>query len=114
MITTVLAVLLAFETFLLISGILVGITYLKRLFAYDELFQYLQDDLDINIQNFDKLKSTPMMSNAPEIIHASKLMSTMRDRLYEYVMRIEENALRGRAELKIPRDSRGVEEVPRS
>jgi hypothetical protein len=91
-------IVVCLETILLIVGGVLASRFLKRLFAYDEIFDLLQEDLDVNIQNFDKLKSTPLLSNAPEIVNASKLMSTMRDRLNEYVMRIEEHSLRERDE----------------
>lgn len=91
--TTLLLVLLSIETLVLLVGGFLFYRYVQRLFNYDELFQYLQEDIDVNIQNFDKLRNTPMLSNAPEIVNAAKLMSTMRDRLHEYVTRIEENSL---------------------
>ncbi len=98
---TILWILLVIETALLFVGGFLAARYMQRLLDYDELFQLIQDEIDTNIQNFDKLKNTPLLSNAPEIVHASKLMNTMRERLYEYVMRIEENALRERAETEL-------------
>ena len=93
-----LSILLGIETTILVLGIALAFRFMQRLFAYDELFSMLQEEIDTNIQNFDKLKSTPLLSNAPEIVNASKLMNTMRDRLHEYVLRIEENAIREKAE----------------
>jgi hypothetical protein len=114
MTVTILSILLGISVLIIVSGFIAGKRYLQRLFDYDELFQYLQDDLEVNIMNFDKLSTTPLLSNAPEIVNASKLMKAMRDRLYEYVMRIEENALRERVQSQPPRSNRGAEEVSRS
>lgn len=114
MMLIILSIFLLLSLSVNIFGGILFVRYVKRLFQYDELFQMLQDDLDVNIQNFDRLNSTPLLSNAPEIIHASKVMKSMRDNLHQYAMKIEENAHRGGAEPLIPRANRGPEDVLRS
>lgn len=62
----------------------------KRLFEFDDLYELLVHDLDTNIKHFNKLVNTPLLSDAPEILEAQKNMRIMRDRLNEYVLRMEE------------------------
>ena len=62
----------------------------KSLLAFDDLVNYLADDLETNVQYFDKLTNTPVLSNAPEIIDANRNMSIMSKRLDEFLTRFEE------------------------
>lgn len=62
----------------------------KKLIQFDDLVNYLVDDVETNISFFDKLTSTPMLSDAPEIQDANKNMVTMSARLDEYLNRFEE------------------------
>lgn len=62
----------------------------RKLLQFDELVNYLVDDVETNIKYFDKLTSTPVLSDAPEIQDANKNMVTMSARLDEYLNRFEE------------------------
>jgi hypothetical protein len=62
----------------------------KKLIQFDDLLNYLVDDVETNISFFDKLTSTPVLSNAPEIVDANKNMTLMSARLDEYLNRFEE------------------------
>ena len=62
----------------------------KKLLQFDDLVNYLVDDVETNMSYFDKLTNTPVLSNAPEIMDANKNMATMSARLDEYLNRFEE------------------------
>lgn len=62
----------------------------RRLLEFDDLYELLVHDLDTNIAYFEKLTNTPLLSNSPEILEAQKNMRIIRDRLNEYVLRMEE------------------------
>lgn len=62
----------------------------KKLIQFDDLVNYLVDDVETNIKFFDDLTNTPTLSNAPEIQDANKNMNLMSARLDEYLNRFEE------------------------
>jgi hypothetical protein len=62
----------------------------KKLIQFDDLVNYLVDDVETNVKYFDQLTNTPVLSNAPEIMDANKNMATMSARLDEYLNRFEE------------------------
>lgn len=62
----------------------------QRLLEFDELFEMFYHEIEINVDYFDKLIKTPLLSNAPEIIAAQRNMKVMQLRLEEYVRRMEE------------------------
>ncbi len=88
-------VLLSFLLISIVCNILlsfVAFRYAKRVLEFDELFSLIQGDLDENLENFQKLNKTNLLSDSPEIMHASKLMQKMRENLYEYTMRVQETS----------------------
>lgn len=62
----------------------------KRLLEFDDMVNYFVDDVETNIRYFDKLTNTPLFSDAPELIEATKNMMFMSSRLDEYMNRFEE------------------------
>jgi hypothetical protein len=62
----------------------------RKLLQFDDLVNYLVDDMETNVKYFDDLTSTPVLSNAPEIMDANKNMTMMSARLDEYLSRFEE------------------------
>lgn len=62
----------------------------KRLLEFDDLYELLVHDLDTNVEYFNKLTSSPLLMNSPEIIEAQHNMSIIRNRLNEYILRMEE------------------------
>lgn len=66
----------------------------KRLLEFDDLFELFVHDLETNVKYFSKLADTPVFSNSPEIMDMHKNVTIMRDRMIEYVMRMEELAKR--------------------
>jgi hypothetical protein len=62
----------------------------QKLLQFDDLVNYLVDDVETNVRYFDELTNTPVLSNAPEIMDANKNMATMSARLDEYLSRFEE------------------------
>jgi hypothetical protein len=61
----------------------------KRLLQFDDLFEYFVDDIETNVKYFEKLSTTPVLSNAPEIMEANHNMNIMAQRLDEYLRRME-------------------------
>lgn len=66
----------------------------KRLLEFDDLFELLTHDIEVNVKYFKKLLSTPLLENAPEIITVHKNMGIIAERLDEFVNRMEETANR--------------------
>lgn len=64
--------------------------FAKRLFTFDDLFEMLLHDLDVNISYFKEIQSSPLLSNAQEVVEADRNMRIMRIRLEEYALRIED------------------------
>lgn len=62
----------------------------KKLLQFDDLVNYLVDDVEANIGYFDKLTTTPLLMDSPEIRDANKNMVVMSARLDEYLNRFEE------------------------
>ena len=62
----------------------------SRLLQFDELYEMLLDDMDTNVKHFEELRQKPLLSNAQEVIQAHKNMMLMRERLDEFVIRINE------------------------
>lgn len=72
----------------------------RRLLEFDELFELLADDIGTNLRYFEKLKTTPLISDTQEVQNAHKNMVVMGERLEEFVKRIEEQT--GRSLLRKP------------
>lgn len=62
----------------------------RKLLTFDDLIGYLLDDMETNILYFDKLSSTPVLSDSPEIMDANRNMRIMAIRLDEFLTRFEE------------------------
>lgn len=62
----------------------------KRLLQFDDLFQLLSHDMDVNIRYLTNLLKTPVFSNSPEVEQANKNMGIINQRLHEYTVRFEE------------------------
>lgn len=62
----------------------------RRLFDFDDLFELLVHDIQVNLDHFDKMKTSALLENSPEVFEAHKNMQIMAIRLEEYVIRMEE------------------------
>lgn len=85
--------ILFFLVFSVILNILLAIVIFRlssRLLAFDDVFQLLVDDIDVNIKFFAKLLSTPLFENSQEVREANKNMGIISMRLDEFVKRMEE------------------------
>lgn len=84
-ITVVLIVSLA------VNVILVGIVFrlIQKLLGYDEIFQYMVDDIETNLKQFARMEATPVLSNEPEVQKAHHNMVIMRKRLDEILRQME-------------------------
>jgi hypothetical protein len=61
-----------------------------KLLQFDDLINYMVDDVETNMKYFDQLTGTPLLENSPEILDAQKNMQTMSIRLDEYLNRFSE------------------------
>jgi len=62
----------------------------KKLILFDDIFDVIVDDVDINFSYLDELIKTPLFENSPEVLTAHKNMEIIHKRLDEIVMRVEE------------------------
>lgn len=100
---TILSILLAISIICNVLGVLVILRFSRRLLEFDELFEILSRDMDLNIAFFDKLLTTPLFDNSPEVRTANQNMSIISKRLDEFVRRMEDSTNRKlRPEVKIP------------
>lgn len=66
--------------------------YLVRLFQYDDLYQYLIDDLETNLKQFERMRSSTLLSDDDQVRQAHKNMMVMAARLDEFATQMEEIA----------------------
>ena len=62
----------------------------RRLLEFDDLFEMLSHDIDVNVGYFESISDHPVLGNAEEIVTADRNMRIMRARLDEYVASMEE------------------------
>lgn len=75
----------------------------KRLLQFDDLIDMLVHDMETNIKYFDKLTSTPVLSDVQEIQDANRNMNIMSRRLDEYLSQFEDLTLRPIRKETVPR-----------
>jgi hypothetical protein len=64
--------------------------FYKKAVIYDEIFQYISDDLNTNLRQFTKISTSAILSTEPEVQEAHRAMMTMGKRLNEISLRMEE------------------------
>jgi len=62
----------------------------RRLFQFDDLVQILANDIEVNVEYFKKLLTTPLFNNSEEVKKANKNMEIIAMRLDEFVNRMED------------------------
>lgn len=62
----------------------------RRLLQFDDLYELLVHDIDTNIAYFAKLQKSPLLTNSQEVLDMHRNMSIIRQRLDEYVLRMQE------------------------
>lgn len=72
----------------------------RSLLSFDEVFEYLVSDIDVNIRYLEKLSNTPTFSNSEEVMLANKNMKVIAQRLDEIVLRMEESSGRRLRKIK--------------
>jgi len=77
---------------LIVNGVLVftSARLARRLFEFDDLFDMLTNDIDVNARYLEKLTSTDLFDNSPEVQKAHHNMKIVSQRLDEFVIRMEE------------------------
>jgi len=84
-----LALLLLVALFLLIGVVLVAYRFYRKAVVYDEVFQFLADDIEVNLSQFHKMKRSDLTGNEPEIETAHRNMMVMSKRLDEILSRMQ-------------------------
>jgi hypothetical protein len=87
---SILPILFFFVCFLLVAAIAFITVILKRLLQFDQLLEFLVDDIDTNFRYIKKLANTPTFENSPEILEAQRNFAIMSQRLEEFSLRIRE------------------------
>ncbi len=90
MIVPILSTLLGLSAVVAVVSTYLLIKASGKLIQFDDLGNYLVDDVETNVTYFDTLTNTPTLSNAPEIVEANQNMRLMSARLDEYLNRFEE------------------------
>lgn len=74
-----------------------------RLLQFDKIFEMFVEDIRVNVDFFEKLAQTPLLSNSPEVAKAHQNMQIIRKRLDEYARRMLEEARKD-----VPSEKEGV------
>lgn len=82
--------LVSFLTMLLVVAVFTLLRLTKRLLDFDDLFEMLLFDVEVNTRYFEKLFKMDVFVNSPEIVEAQKNMIIIKQRLDEFQLRIEE------------------------
>jgi hypothetical protein len=99
----ILSLVLAVSVIANVSLIVILTRFSKRLLQFDELFELLSRDIDVNIAFFDKLLATPLFDDSQEVRTANQNMTNISKRLNEFVLQMEETSNRKlRPEIVIP------------
>jgi hypothetical protein len=72
------------------AGWFAAYRFYRKAVIYDEIFIYLQDDIQTNVRQFAKIATSNMTANEPEIQAAHRAMVIMGKRLVEIRNRMEE------------------------
>lgn len=72
------------------TGWFTAYRFYRKAVIYDEIFQFLYDDVAINIKQFAKMATSNVTQNEPEIVAAHRNMMIMGKRLTEIVLRMED------------------------
>lgn len=86
----VLVVCLAVVTLLLVGVTFAAYRFYRKAVVYDEIFQFISGDLEVNMQQFVKMERSSVTGNDPEIQKAHKNMMVMGKRFDEISRRMEE------------------------
>ncbi len=72
------------------GAVFVAHRFYRRAVIYDEVFQYLSDDIYTNLLQFAKMQKMNVMMDEPEVQRAHRNMMIMAQRLEEILRRMEE------------------------
>lgn len=74
------------------TGLMTWIAYrfYKKAVVYDEVFQFLADDVYTNLNQFNKMSKMNVLMEEPEVQQAHKNMKIMSTRLEEILRRMEQ------------------------
>lgn len=85
-----LCVALTAAVLILCGMTLVAYRFYRKAVTYDEVFQFLVTDIEVNLEQFKKMKRSDLTSNEPEIEKAHRNMVVMSQRLDEILRRMED------------------------
>ena len=64
--------------------------FVRRVLQYDDLYQYLIDDVETNLVQFDRMRKSSLLSDDDQVRSAHKNMMTMAMRMDEFANKMEE------------------------
>ena len=88
--TLLLSIALGISVGLNVAAIFMIFRLSKRLLQFDELFDLLADDIEVNVSYFKKLLTTPLLENSPEVVSMQKNIDVIGRRLQEFAIRMSE------------------------
>lgn len=89
---------------LLILSLIVCYRFYRKAVVYDEVFQFLSDDIYTNMLQFSKMQKMNVMMDEPEVQQAHRNIIIMGKRLEEILHRMESaSGLRLRPPTPLPR-----------
>jgi hypothetical protein len=74
---------------LLVAALFAAYRFYRKAAVYDEIIQYLYDDIVTNLRQFAKMHTSNLMADEPEIANAHRNMIIMGKRLEEIFARME-------------------------
>lgn len=83
-------ILLSISVFISAAACFVAYRFYRKAVVYDEVFQFLADDIFTNILQFHKMAQSNVMMEEPEVQTAHKNMKIMGQRLEEILRRMEQ------------------------
>lgn len=87
-----LAITIFFSVGWIVSALLFFVSwrFYRKAAVYDEILQYIADDVNTNLKQFAKMSVSPVLSSDTEIQEAHRNMMTMGKRFGEILLRMEE------------------------
>lgn len=92
--TVVLVVALGLSLVVNIGLVFVALRLSRRVLEFDDLFDLLSHDIEMNVKFFEKLLATPLFENSLEVKTANRNMGIISQRLREFSLRLAETSNR--------------------
>jgi hypothetical protein len=64
--------------------------FYRKAAIYDSILTFIHDDIAVNLRHFERMRTSAILANEPEIQEAHRVMMVMGKRLNEISLRMEE------------------------